>query len=158
MDNLAIDRILREDAKAKKFYQGVYSRDNLPLTLQPLSLYVLNLDLRKNPGSHWVLLNTINCPDQVEYFCSFGVKPKYARILNASSNISVRIIFNDIQVQHDWSATCGQHVLCTALLLSRGYNLHEIINKFYSNSLYKNDRKVGSIIKKRLRLMSRRRK
>ena len=158
MDSLTIGRVLRSDGKTRKIFQGVFARDSIPLTLQPLSLYVLNLDLQRNPGTHWVLINTLNCPGQVEYFCSFGVKPKYARILDALSNCSRKAIFNDKQVQDNWSIMCGQHVLTTALLLSRGYSLYEILSDFYTDDLYKNDENVQFLISQQLRLSNRRRK
>ena len=73
-------------------FNGVYSRDNLPKTIEN-GAYVINLDEYADVGTHWIALY---CKDnEVIYFDSFGVEhvPKEVK--------------NLFRIQADNSIMCG---------------------------------------------------
>lgn len=83
-----------------KNFMGVISKDHVP-EITKHGLYVVNLDDRTGPGTHWVVL----CiePDIIFYFDSFGMPPP-TEVINLSGG---SYIANTSQFQHMDSVLCG---------------------------------------------------
>ena len=54
-------------------FGGVFSRDNIPHFKD--MFYVINLDGKSGPGTHWVVMYNVDRPTCI-YFDSFGVDPQ----------------------------------------------------------------------------------
>lgn len=88
-------------------------RDRLPKSSAPKrnECAIINLDVQKGKGSHWVAYRKLN--NMVEYFDSFGnLKPpqELVQYLGAKANI----FYNDDSFQDFNSINCGH--LCLAFL------------------------------------------
>ena len=83
-------------------FNGVYSRDNLPKTIQN-GAYVINLDEYADAGTHWIALYVKN--NEITYFDSFGVEhvPKEIKKFIGHKNIKANIF----RIQADNSVMCG---------------------------------------------------
>ena len=76
--------------KSESRFNGVYSRDNLPKTIEN-GAYVINLDEYADVGTHWVALYVKN--NGVIYCDSFGVEhaPKEIKRFIGHKNIKTNI-------------------------------------------------------------------
>ena len=85
----------------EKRFNGVFSRNNLPKLKK--GAYIINLDDRKNTGTHWVVFFVKS--NEVIYFDSFGVEhiPEEIKKLIRNKNIKSNILRI-----HDYnSVMCG---------------------------------------------------
>lgn len=87
-------------------------RDTLPMNgPRKNESAILNLDVMKNPGTHWVAYRKIN--DTVEYFDSFGnLKPPKELVRYFGGE--VKIYYNNDQFQSYNQINCGH--LCLKFL------------------------------------------
>ena len=127
MNTREIDRTMRDDPFASKFYAGTYALDQLPQQLKANSLYIMNLSKISHEGSHWVQIGTVNGST---FFDSFGRPPPQEIIANLLS-VGGEILWSDAVVQSPISQSCGYHVLLVSFLQARGYSMHEILSQFY---------------------------
>lgn len=86
-------------------FGGCFSRDDLPSPLQD-KYYIVNLDSKTGPGSHWVLLDNRR-PDQCIYIDSYGQPPPelVAKAMQATGKSD--LFYNDADVQALGSQCCG---------------------------------------------------
>ena len=92
-------------------FNGVFNRDNLPNEIKN-GAYVLNLDERRDIGTHWVALYVNN--KTVIYFDSFGVEhiPKGIKKFITNKNV----IANIFRIQAYDSVMCGKFILDLSIL------------------------------------------
>ena len=85
----------------EKRFNGVFSRNNLPKLKK--GAYIINLDHRKNTGTHWVVFFVKS--NEVIYFDSFGVEhiPEEIKKLIRNKNIKSNIL----RIQDYNSVMCG---------------------------------------------------
>ncbi len=74
MNGDQIERILRNDAKCRPLFLGVFPKDLLPQVDQTPILIVCNTDPHDKPGEHWIAIYVEN-ESYGEYFDSFGLEP-----------------------------------------------------------------------------------
>lgn len=94
------------------YFRGVYMRDTLPTKPRKIECGILNLDVKKNNGTHWVAYVKVN--DYYEYFNSYGnLKPplELLQYLNCKN-----IMYNYKQYQSYNTSNCGH--LCIKFLKS----------------------------------------
>ena len=92
---------IQEYFKDEKKFNGVFSRNNLPKLKN--GAYVINLDHRKNTGTHWVVIFVKE--DEVIYFDSFGVEYIPKEIMERIKNKNIKTsIFG---TQDNNSVMCG---------------------------------------------------
>ena len=107
MDNLTIEKVLKNHPKTQKNFQGVYSIDQLPKKKNfsnKKTFLVVNIDPSYKRGSHWVAL-MIDKNGKNIYFDSYGLPPqKYIFKKYLGKNYT----YSKKQVQHPLSTTCGQ--------------------------------------------------
>lgn len=91
------------------FFRGVFMRDELPDKPFSVECGIVNLDISKNSGTHWVAYGKYN--DYIEYFDSYGnLKPPKELIKYLGSNIR----YNNNNLQKNNSYNCGH--LCLKFL------------------------------------------
>lgn len=84
-------------------------RDELPSKPYQMECGVINLDISKNAGTHWVAYGKIN--DYIEYFDSYGnLKPPKEFIKYVGENIN----YNYDNIQKNNRYNCGH--LCLKFL------------------------------------------
>ena len=96
---------------SKRLFIGVFSRDNLPISIpkHPCSL-IINTDTKNLPGKHWVAVY-ISSYKEGEYFDSFGqFPPQDIAIWLNKYTIKWKKVNNTL-LQNPLSFTCGHFVL-----------------------------------------------
>ena len=124
MNTRELEQVLDQD-EYSYMYAGVFSLDQLP-ELQKKKIYILNLDKSHQSGSHWVGIQTLEAPNYVTYFDSFGSLPA-VEIMSKLLKAGKEIWYSDKPVQSPLSQYCGYHVLMVSLLMARGFSLQEIL-------------------------------
>ncbi|GFQ89329.1 uncharacterized protein TNCT_63601, partial [Trichonephila clavata] len=74
MNSQSLCNLACSDSILRSKFGGVYASDELPRTLTGYSCFIVNLESRAKPGSHWVALAFRN--NTCFYFCSFASVPK----------------------------------------------------------------------------------
>lgn len=103
LSNLDIDRLCAKDPH----YGGCYAKDQIP-PVKNNTYYIVNLENHTQPGSHWVLLYTMQ--RKVIYFDPFGVVPPSA-ILAWSKKTTKSFEYWNKQVQGFNTNTCGYYCM-----------------------------------------------
>ena len=123
----------------QKYYQneprfnGVYSRDNLPIIKD--GAYVINLDEDSDIGTHWIALYVQN--NDATYFDRIGVEhiAKDIRTFISTKNIKT----NTFRIQAYDSIMCGYFCIRFIDFMLKGKTLTEYTNLFSPNNFKKND-------------------
>lgn len=93
------------------FFRGVFMRDKLPTKPFAKECAIVNLDLTKNCGTHWVAYGKLN--NYIEYFDSYGnLKPPKELL----KYLGKKINYNYENFQKNNSYNCGH--LCLHFLKS----------------------------------------
>ena len=144
MNNLQISSFLKQHDVTSSNFLGVYSADTLPMlnnkTVYPTSL-ISNTANFGYPGEHWIAM-WLPCKGKKEYFDSYGLPPFKKMFL---SFLNDNFVYNKKQLQHVWSATCGQYCIYYIYYKCKGYSLQKIIKHFTDNTKL-NDYKVNKFV------------
>lgn len=136
---------INEQLKFLKHFRGTFSCDNLPdLITNELNLFIVNLDVKSGPGTHFVLMEIKN--SKCFYFDSLGEK-----LLN--ENIRSYLLYSNVnqtvskskQIQSIDSVACGLFAMtiCTARCFNLKWNY--ILSFFSKTNLKRNE--TDNIIK-----------
>ena len=120
----------------QKYYQNeprfkcVYSRDDLSSEIRD-GVYVINLDVYSDIGTHWVALYVQN--NDATYFDSFGVEhiPKEIKTIINNKNIKTNIF----RTQAYDSIMCGYFCIGFINFIVPGKTLTDFTNLFSPNNL-----------------------
>ena len=120
----------------QKYYQNeprfkcVYSRDDLSAEIRD-GVYVINLDVYSDIGTHWVALYVEN--NDATYFDSFGVEhiPKEIKTIINNKNIKTNIF----RTQAYDSIMCGYFCIGFINFIVPGKTLTDFTNLFSPNNL-----------------------
>ena len=123
-------------------FNGVYSRDNLPKTIQN-GAYVINLDEYADVGTHWIALYAKN--NEVTYFDSFGVEqvPKEIKRFIGHKNTKTKAF----RIQADNSIMCGNFCIGFIDFMFANKTLIDFTSLFSSHDFKKNDDIILSYFK-----------
>ena len=94
--------------------------------------FVINLDIQKNSGTHWVCAIR---GDKNVYFDSFGLVPPESIV----SWMDDDFYFSDVQYQPDTSEACGYYAVYMIKEVSKGRNPLEVLNDFEQHPSTYND-------------------
>ena len=115
---------------------GMYTRDAIPAMHRLPWLAIINLDVKSQPGSHWVAI----CKDSylTEYFDSLGRHaPSYfTRYLHPEYSYLCK------RLQSYHGQTCGYFCLFCAMMRARGFSMKDILDCFHGNTPKQNDAAV----------------
>ena len=126
MDTITLCRLACSDKLLKKEFCGVFSADTLPKQKGHFNAFIVNLDVKTLPGSHWI---AIYFSDNIAYyFDSYGLPPRNRYIRRFMKKNSKAIKYNNIWFQNDFSTTCGYFSL---------YFLHQCVRDLRKKSLRK---------------------
>jgi hypothetical protein len=138
LSNIDIINIIN-DMNLNKYFGGVYSKDELPINLKYKHYYIINLDDKKNGGTHWTVF-FYNFPLTSLYFDSFGfVAPEQVE------NEIEPYLYNDNDVQdYESSSACGYFCIAFIKFL---YNQDDKIKAFNTFiNLFKSETNKNDLI------------
>lgn len=152
MNSLEIMHIVNSDPLSKQIFEGVYPCDRLPKykVMRRPAAFIANTDDSRKRGRHWVLI--VLCRDnRAIFFDSYGMAPDSymfpKHFIKFLKKNSVTILYNNRQIQSDFSSFCGHYCLFVLFHLVRGRFYKSILKKFNS-ALEKNDLIVKYFIRK----------
>ena len=147
MDSGTLYRLLKKDPLTRKYFRGVFSRDNLPAN-RAEGLYIVNEQPSHLPGSHWVACHITAKRERNVYFDSYGRKPVLKEIKRF---VGSRCIHNDKRVQHMYSTSCGQWCMYFIWRRCQGWTLANIVGPFNVKKPLINDYAMNFLIEKRFK-------
>ena len=121
-------------------FNGVYSRDNLPKTI--------NLDKFADVGTHWIALYLKELQsknNEVIYFDSFGVEYVPAEIMHLTGQNNIKT--NIFRIQADNSIMCGCFCIGFIDFMFAGKNLIDFTSLFSPYHFEKNDKIILNYFK-----------
>nr|DAC81423.1 TPA_asm: adenain [Strongylocentrotus sea urchin adintovirus] len=149
MDTSQIDYVLKQHPSIRTYYGGTYPSDALPRDIGlDKQCFVVNVDPRSQPGSHWVAFYFEG--GKGEFFDSYGNEPSFysKRFTTFLQRNSVSWIYNSKRVQGTLSTVCGQYCIFYNLKRCQGYTLTPIVSAF-GNDFNKNDSKINNWFNRR---------
>jgi hypothetical protein len=128
MDESQIKYFLKSHPLTCDYFRGVFARDELPERLEPASIYVVNYSLRREIGTHWILIFiTVNSvPLYVDTSGLPAVFPEFTKCLDQFPFY----IYSKHPIQGGSSRSCAVYCILLAVYLSRGKTLQEARSVF----------------------------
>lgn len=152
MDSEQLDRVLSSNAYTRRSFLGVFASDRLPYGIREYpACFIVNVDPAYASGSHW-LACYLSSPRDLEFFDSFGRGP--SRFEGPIWNYVRRfpyVNYNEVILQSNTSAVCGQYCIYYVYSKCRGYSLNDMLLSFVSDPLY-NDRNVYQFVARHFRV------
>lgn len=151
MNSKILSKILKKDDFTKKIFEGVFSRDTIPskaLLKKKEYLIVINTDLEKGSGIHWVLVYCNS--DQFIYFDSLGptlLSDKYFDKFVNEHTARKQFNYSPYRLQSLTTSTCGYYCILAALYFARGFNLQYFTNLFNPIDHDENDKHACNFLK-----------
>lgn len=93
-----------------KHFRGVFMRDKLPKKPRRNESGIVNLDISKGPGTHWVAYKKYG--DKVQYFDSFGNLQPPLELIRYFCGSEIKYNYTQYQNYNTWN--CGH--LCIKFL------------------------------------------
>lgn len=109
MDTISLCRLSCSDNLLKTHFGGVYASDTLPKKKTSYKFFIVNLDPKILPGSHWIAIHLNG--DSGYYFDSYGLPPRNKRILSFIKRNCNSIKYNQECFQDYQTTTCGYFCL-----------------------------------------------
>jgi len=154
MDTLTLCRLACSDSHIKKGFAGVFPSDGLPKSAGSFKSFIVNLDPKTKPGSHWTAIffshgkNPSIKNKSAFYFDSYGRLPSNKNIINFLVNNASNISYNFHGFQSFDSFTCGHFCLYFLYKLNRNLDLNELSQ----NERRKNEIFIKSFVNSKLKL------
>lgn len=117
MDTLTICRLACGDLNIKRHFGGVFASDDLPERKKKFISFVVNIDPKRLPGSHWI--GIFFKQNTALYFDSYGRPPTNKNILKFLKRNSKKICYNNVCFQDYFSNSCGYFCLYFLWVSSR---------------------------------------
>ena len=131
----------------KKYFEGIFSADNLPKKIKKNCFIICNTDVSTGPGKHGYCIVKLSSTI-LQCFDSLGIDntKKNFIVSNLRQKGIQQIKFNVTQVQSSESDTCGLFVLY--FLIQRYHNkdlsFNELMNEIFVFSQTENEKLVNS--------------
>lgn len=126
----------------KKFYQGIFSADNLPKLIKKNHFIICNTDVSTGEGKHWYAVLRLET-DCLELFDSLGIDEEKRSFIKRKFQLKriSKVKFNVTQVQSSKTSTCGLFVLY--FLVNRFHNkdmsFTDLLNDIFVHSESQNE-------------------
>lgn len=152
MNSTQLHRILSTNVHTQKNFLGVFASDQLPIRIRRYPVcFIANVDPASEHGSHWLAFYLYSS-QHLEFFDSFGRAPSYFQgpIWNYIRRFPC-VKFNEMTLQSNVSAVCGQYCIYYLYCKCRGYSLRDVLRSFVSHELW-NDRNVYDFVIRHFRV------
>ena len=123
--------------KDNVMFGDVFSRDNLPKKCDN-KFYIVNLNKKHEPGSHWVAVINNTSNEECYYFDSFGVYPA-PEILRFMQSSNKKIKYNIYRIQALGSIMCGYFCIYIIDEMCKGREFYDVLVDFDPNDYVGND-------------------
>jgi len=139
MDNIQMNKILKNCPVTSHDFQGVYNADEIPWEKQQQmphqkSFFIFNLSDSDEEGTHWVCIMLAGYRTPI-YFDSYGLEPNNPDFENFMEN---RYQFNSQPLQHPTTTNCGQWCMYFVFHMAQDLAFECMLKKF-SRPLLQND-------------------
>ena len=112
--------------KSVSNFRGVFMRDELKILKKDNNeCMIINYDLSKNPGTHWVSLFTRN--GKSYYFDPFGLSPLPEVVMYCKRPR----VYNTFEIQNPGEVICGHLCAYVLLKLTYGFEFYEVLDELY---------------------------
>jgi hypothetical protein len=132
-------------------FGGVFASNKLP-KIANKNAYIVNLDPASKPGSHWVAIYFDKTKASVDYFDSYGLKPKSVHIIRFLKRNAMFKHYNEHVYQSPCSVVCGQYCLYFLYHRAASQPMSLMQRHFHSTTKEINDRRVVRFTKKHFNL------
>lgn len=129
MNTYQIEKILKTNMLTRKYFLGVFSRDELPFIYKYPCCFILNTDPSNKPGEHWLAIY-YDENQNAEFFDPAGYDPSRYRLLTYLDKTSKSWKFNNQRLQGFFSELCGQYCILYLITRCGNYSLKTFINMF----------------------------
>ena len=145
MDTTTIQNAMEKNCVIAPFFNGVFPSDKIPCKekIKSISCFIFNLDPAHLSGSHWIAIILRKGQKNI-YFDSYGLPPKDKEMKRFMDD---NFIYNNKQVQHPFTTTCGQWCMFTILMICLGESVKNIVSWFSKDNYLENDRAINCLIK-----------
>lgn len=130
MDTMQLMNIVKSLRSLEPYFRGIYACNTLPDRVRRFpSAYICNTDPIEKKGTHWVAYWFASI-DECEFFDSFGQTPEVSdqRLRDFVDRNSLLCLYNNVQVQPDFTNTCGLYALYFLNARAREISMSNIIN------------------------------
>lgn len=141
-----IAELINKEKDLKKVFKGVYARDTLPYTRPiTLSAYILNSDVSRSKGEHWLLVYVNPREKSILWFDCYAKEPKcygieFVKWLEFLKSNEYKVFINRKPIQSMKSRLCGLFTLYILYhLVKTRKKLSDILKVFDSRSKNSND-------------------
>ena len=135
-------------------FGGVYSSDTVPASPQFFPIfYIVNTDILKNRGKHWIFLFLPSAHEPIEWFDSLGFFPfHHSKKLHlyVTKNGSSPFLSNVEAVQSESSTACGHFCLMMGDMRGRGLSYKKSVGMFEIKDLKNNDQMVRRFLEEHM--------
>ena len=143
LTNYQLEDILKHDPILN--FCGVFPYDKIPWRVQQYPCgFIVNTDKSHKPGEHWISLyfdRQRNC----QYFCPLGTQP-FGLLFDFAERNSNTTYYNQTTLQHPMDSLCGYYCVYHLLHAARGSTLYDIVNRFSTSMLKKNDQVIFDFV------------
>lgn len=114
---MTLCRLACGDSKMKTQFAGVFASDTLPKYKENFTKFIVNLDGKQLPGSHWCVVMFEH--EKAIFVDSYGRPPRVKTILQFMKRNSKHIFYNPVCYQDVMTTTCGYFCLYFIYMFSR---------------------------------------
>ena len=143
MRGIELDAVLRRHPATRRQFRGVYALDQLPRRLLLPAALVVNTDIGRNPGEHWIAIY-IDAWGVGTFFDSFGLPPLHPHLTLFLKRNAVKWYHSAFHVQSVISIQCGKFAAYFLYCKCRGRTLPRLLRPFKPLQQELNDRVINS--------------
>lgn len=144
LNTMDLYRCINEDDFARASFLGVFPRDRIPSIYRFPCSFIINTQPSYRPGEHWLAIH-YDSKRNCAFFDSYGLPPSFYSLENFIKTTSFAFSTNTRQLQDFDSSACGYYCIYFILLMSREFNLNDIVSLFSKDDFKINDFLVGHI-------------
>ena len=146
MNTTEIRNILKSTIDTK-YFSDVLACDQLKLIKSDQFALIVNTDTSNEDGMHWLALFKEKNSKTIEFFDSFGMPLDfYSKYINDFVEKYDYVKQSGIQIQSNFSTTCGHFCIFYLEQRCKGIELDTILKHFSTSNLTKNDRSVEMFV------------
>ena len=136
LNSIQLAKILKTDKCTRNHFIGIFSRDLIPLKFKYPACFIMNTQSSKKPGEHWLAFY-YDKNGVCEFFDSYGLHPKFYRLVNYLNRTSKKWSCHVKQHQSLFSKSRRYYAFIFLIFRCRNISMKDIIlNKKLLNSIF----------------------
>ena len=139
--------LLKKNRFSRRVFCGVLAINQIPIRkINRVCSFIVNTHESHLPGEHWFAIYVPNV-GPIEYFDSYGLAPYHQRIYDFFRVNKRKFIFNNLQIQDNFSINCGKFCLFYIYFRAKGYTMKQYLKFFNKINLQYNDRFLNNLFR-----------